>query len=74
MEENTYQEVPYSEPEPKKGMSGWLIALIIIASLLVLCCLCLMIVLVLTPALFGPTVGNVFSTIVETVEAMTPMP
>ena len=67
--EDAYQEVPYSEPEPKKGMSGWLIALIIIGALVVICCLCLLIVLVL-----GPAVGNVFSTIIETVEATTPMP
>ena len=72
--EDAYQEVPYSEPEPKKGMSGWLIALIIIASLVAVCCLCFLIVLVLAPVLFGPTFGNVFSTIIETVEAATPMP
>jgi len=68
--EDAYQEVPYSEPEPKKGVSGWLIALIIIAALLVVCCLCLC----LSFLLLGPAVGNVFSTIVETVEAATPMP
>jgi flagellar basal body-associated protein FliL len=68
--EDSYQEVPYSEPEPKKGMSGWLIALIIIAVLFAICCLCLL----LSFLLLGPAVGNVFSTIVETVEATTPMP
>jgi hypothetical protein len=68
--EDSYQEVPYSEPEPKKGMSGWLIALIIIAALFAICCLCLL----LSFLLLGPAVGNVFSTIVETVEATTPMP
>ncbi len=68
--EDAYQEVPYSEPEPKKGMSGWLIALIIIAALVVICCICL----ILSLLLLGPAVGNVFSTIVETVEAATPMP
>ena len=72
--EDAYQEVPYSEPEPKKGISGWLIALIIIAALLVVCCLCLLIVLVLAPALLGPAMAYVFSTIIETVEATTPMP
>ena len=68
--EDAYQEVPYSEPEPKKGMSGWLIALIIIAALLVVCCVCLL----LSFLLLGPAIGNVFSTIVETVEATTPIP
>jgi len=72
--EDAYQEVPYSEPEPKKGMSGWLIALIIIAALVAICCLCFLIVAVLAPTLLGPAVGNVFSTIIETVEATTPMP
>ena len=72
--EDAYQEVPYSEPEPKKGMSGWLIALIIIGALIVICCLCLLIFVVLTPTLLGPAMGNVFSTIIETVEATTPMP
>jgi hypothetical protein len=66
--EDSYQEVPYSEP--KKGTSGWLIALIIIAVLFAICCLCLL----LSFLLLGPAVGNVFSTIVETVEATTPMP
>jgi hypothetical protein len=66
--EDAYQEVPYSEP--KKGMSGWLIAFIIIASLFAICCLCLF----LSFWLLGPAVGNVFSTIVETVETTTPMP
>ena len=72
--EDSYEEVAYSEPEPKKGMSGWVIALIIIAALIVICCVCLLIVMLLAPALLGPTFGNVFSTIVETVEATTPMP
>ena len=72
--EGSYEEVPYSEPEPKKGLSGWLIALIIIAALIVICCICLLIVMLLSPVLLGSTFGNVFSTIVETVEATTPMP
>ena len=67
--EDAYQD-PYFEPEPKKGMSGWLIALIIIAALLVICCLCLCLSLLLG----APAIGNVFSTVVETVEALTPMP
>ena len=74
--EDAYQEVGYSEPEPepKKKMSGWLIALIVIAALVVICCLCLLIVLVVAPALLGPEMGNVFSTVIETMEAMTPAP
>ncbi len=68
--EDAYQEVPYSEPEPKKGMSGWLIALIVVTALVAICGLCLCFSLLLV----GPAVGNVFSTIIETVEAATPMP
>ena len=68
--EDVYQEVPYSEPEPKKKMSGWLIALIVVAALVVICCICS----VLGFLLLAPATGNVFSTIVETVEAMTPVP
>ena len=65
-----YQEAGYSEPEPKKRMSGWLIALIVVAVLVVVCCLCIFLSLLL----LGPAVGNVFSTVIETVEAMTPVP
>ena len=63
-----YPEPEYYEPEPKKKMSGWLIALIIILVLIVVCCLCS------CPAtiLAGPTVGDVFSTIVLTAEAPIP--
>ena len=38
--------------------------------LLVLCCLCVFAALLL----LGPAVGTTFSTIIETVEAATPMP
>lgn len=74
--EDAYQEVGYSEPEPepKKRMSGWLIALIVVVALVVVCCICLLIVLLVVPAVLGPAVGNVFSTVIETMEAMTPMP
>ncbi|MFN2292130.1 MAG: hypothetical protein ACK2UC_13140 [Anaerolineae bacterium] len=58
------------EAEPRKGMSGWLIALIIVLVLIVLCCICAFALVLLS----GPAVGNVFSTVIETIEAMTPMP
>jgi hypothetical protein len=67
--EDVHQEVPYSEPEPKKKLSGWLIALIVVAALLVICCICLIASLLL----LGPATGEVFSTILETMEAMTPV-
>ena len=67
------EEAPYEgsyEVEPKRGMSGWLIALIIVLVLIVLCCICAFALVLLT----GPAVGDVFSTIIETIEVMTPMP
>ena len=33
-----------------------------------------MLVMLLAPALFGPAFGNVFSTVIETMEAATPIP
>ncbi len=66
-----YQD--YLEPKPKPPMSGWLIALIVILSLIVVCCICAVIsVAILT--LMGPSVGNVFSTILEEMGTVTPMP
>lgn len=58
------------EVTPKRGMSGWLIALLIVLGLAGVCMVCLC----LTLWLVGPAVGNTFSTIIETVEATTPMP
>jgi hypothetical protein len=72
--EELHQEVLHSEPEPKRGLTGWQIALIIVAALIVICCLCFLVALLLFPVVLGPEVGNVFSTIIETMEAMTPMP
>jgi hypothetical protein len=77
MEETAPDSTPqatYTPPEPKKGMSGWVLALIIVAAVVVVCCVCLALALILGLVLAGPTVGNVFSTIVETVEAVTPVP
>lgn len=68
--QDEYQQVPYSEPEPKKGLTGWQIALIVVAALVVICCLCSVVVFVL----MGPGFGEVFSTVLETMEAMTPVP
>lgn len=60
----------YYAPAPKRGMSGWLIALIVVAVLIVLCCLCACVAsLVLTPV-----VQDTFPAVMETLEALTPMP
>jgi len=63
---DTYERDDYT-PQPKRGMSGWLIALIVVLALVVLCCICACLALLLA----GPAVGNVFSTVIE---AMTPVP
>lgn len=68
--EDIYDVETHDQPEPKKGMSGWLIALIVVVVLIILCCICVFAALLLV----GPAVGNVFSTVLETVEAMTPVP
>jgi len=68
-----FEETPYEQDygaEPKRGMSGWLIALIVVVVLIVLCCICAFALVLLA----GPAVGNVFSTVIETIEVMTPMP
>lgn len=73
-EDIAYEDEYYQPPEPKKGMSGWMIALIIIAALIVICCICLLVALFLVPAVLGPSIGNVFSTVIEEMLTATPMP
>jgi hypothetical protein len=69
-QDDTYQDTYYPAPEPRKGMSGWLIALIVVLVLVVMCCLCLCLVLLLA----GPSIGNTFSTIIEDIITVTPLP
>lgn len=71
-----FEEAPYEqdyEAEPKKRMSGWLIALIVVVVLIFLCCICAFALVLLVWPVMG-SAGNVFSTVIETIEAMTPMP
>ena len=68
--EDIYQDETYDQPEPKTGMSGWLIALIVLVVLIILCCICFIAALLL----LGPAMGSTFSTILETLEAITPTP
>ncbi|MGD9046810.1 MAG: hypothetical protein PVF77_02045 [Anaerolineae bacterium] len=68
--EESYQDDYTYEPEPKRGMSGWLIALIILLVLLVLCCICLCV----ATALLLPSIETMGTAIMETMEATTPMP
>lgn len=66
-EGDVYEDEYYYEPEPRRGMSGWLIALIVVLVIIVLCCICTCAALFLA----GPAIGNTFSSIIE---SMTPMP
>jgi hypothetical protein len=69
----SYEQDPYyypPQPQPRRGMSGWLIALIVVLVLILVCCVCLC----LGALLLGPAMGETFSTIVETLEVMTPVP
>jgi flagellar basal body-associated protein FliL len=62
----------YAEPmEEKKSNTTLIIIIIVVVVLIVLCCCCVLTLLV--PTLLGPSVGNVFSNIIEELE-MTPMP
>ncbi len=65
-----YPESYYPAPQPKKGISGWLIALIIILALIAICFVCVCVVVLLA----GPAIGNTFSTIIEEILTATPMP
>jgi hypothetical protein len=60
----------YYAPPARRTMNPWLIALIVVAALIVLCCLCGCVAWLL----LAPATGNVFSAIRETIEVMTPMP
>ncbi|MGD8466495.1 MAG: hypothetical protein PVI09_21790 [Anaerolineae bacterium] len=71
--DRTFPEDGYPQPEPKKPLNGWLIALVVILALIVLCCICLF-ALVAGLTLMGPAVGNTFSTIIEEMVTVTPLP
>jgi hypothetical protein len=62
-----YEEEESYDYEPRQGMSGWLIALIVALVIILLFCICACAAL----TLLGPVIGNTFSTIIET---LTPLP
>ncbi len=70
MGESYQDELYQAEPEPKRGLSGWAIAGIVVLVLIVVCCICILAVFLL----MGPAVGNTFSTIIEEMMTMTPGP
>ena len=71
--QDEYQQVPYTQPEPKKQLTAGQITLIVIAVIVAIACICPTVVIAIL-ALIGPEVGDVFSTVIETMEAMTPVP
>ncbi len=67
--EGTYVS-PGGGPEPKKS-NTLLIVVVVIGAVILLCCCCIAAFFFLGPLFLGPTVGNVFSNIIEGLE-MTP--
>jgi len=63
----------YAEPMEEKKSNKTLIIIIVVVVVLILLCCCCVLGLWLVPSLLGPSVGNVFSNIIEELE-MTPMP
>jgi small neutral amino acid transporter SnatA (MarC family) len=64
-----YYEAPVEE---KKSNTTLIIIIVVVVILVVLCCCCVL-ATTLVPSILGPSVGNVFSNIIEEME-MTPMP
>ena len=63
--------VDLADQSPKKGVNPWVIVAIILAVLLC-CCILIFVVVPVILALLGPSVGTVFSNIIE--ELGTPVP
>ena len=70
--QDEYQQVPHAEPQPKKQLTAGQITLIVVAVAVGLCICAIAVIVVLT--LTGPAVGNTFSTILEGLEGVTPVP
>jgi len=62
-----------SEAVPPKKDNTLLIVIAVIAGLFLLCCCCVAAFVFLGPVILGPSIGNVFSNIIEGLE-ITPMP
>ena len=65
----TGYETEYEEPVQNNTTRNIIIAVVVVV---LLCCCCLLAFTFVGPLLFGPTVGNVFSNIIE--ELVTPVP
>jgi hypothetical protein len=63
--------VPETEQPPKKKLSGWVIALIVLGVVIVCACLIVLLIPVVL-ALLGPSVGNVFSNVINNLGTPTP--
>ena len=60
------QEIAPTLEEPKKSNTGLIIGIIV--AVLVVCLCCCLLAFVVLPAIFGPSIGNVFSNIIEGLE------
>ncbi len=66
-DDQTFGHEPYTTPEPKKKIDGWLIALIVVLALVVLCFLCVCLAIA-----FFAVSNSVWPTIVQTLEIPAP--
>ncbi len=62
-----------SEAVPPKKDNTLLIVIAVIVGLFLLCCCCFAALFIFVPGVLGPSIGNVFSNIVEGL-GVTPMP
>ena len=65
----TEYETEYEQPAQNNTTRNIIIAVVVVV---LLCCCCLLALIFVGPLILGPTVGNVFSNIIE--ELVTPVP
>jgi uncharacterized protein YqhQ len=63
------EELPEGEEKKKGGLPTWAIVVIIVAVLLCLGAICLIVLVPVILAMLGPSIGNVFSNVIEDIEA-----
>ncbi len=57
------ENIPAAQPEKSSGLPVWAIVIIVIVAILCLLPICIIAIL----TLLGPTIGNVFSNIIDTI-------
>jgi flagellar basal body-associated protein FliL len=61
------------QPQPSQSNNTTRNIIIVVVVVVLLCCCCLAAFFLLGPALLGPSIGNVFSNIIQNLE-LTPAP